>query len=294
MADSEHDIDNLIEKTEKEGDQVEPESGAGSLFAFAKVWSADKDGLEDMPDVVAETPDEADSWAKALQLIATERDKQREKEVTGRGVRRKAAAVFPQVSGLANPSARFVLTPLQQSLDLGDTPTKDQNKSRKRKHSRSKSAGSDGDSDFHAVQSDVASESDNTAAEVMDIDDVHMLDARGSSPPVPLATKRGFKTTARRRQKNHDRTLSPIDNRQHASERQQGEFCGLCGKVHQPGHCSMTESPENLAQYRLMLMQHAGDETLEERVGPPDRCLTRAVHSLTRCHTTACCHPGDR
>lgn len=28
----------------------------------------------------------------------------------------------------------------------------------------------------------------------------------------------------------------------------------------------MTESPENLAQYRLMLLQHAGDETLEERV----------------------------
>ncbi|KAI0654200.1 SNF2 family N-terminal domain-containing protein [Cubamyces menziesii] len=263
---SEHDIDNLIEKTEKEGDQVEPESGAGSLFAFAKVWSADKDGLEDMPDVVAETPDEADSWAKALQLIATERDKQREKEVTGRGVRRKAAAVFPQ-----------------QSLDLGDTPTKDQNKSRKRKHSRSKSAGSDGDSDFHAVQSDVASESDNTAAEVMDIDDVHMLDARGSSPPVPLATKRGFKTTARRRQKNHDRTLSPIDNRQHASERQQGEFCGLCGKVHQPGHCSMTESPENLAQYRLMLMQHAGDETLEERRAAI-RVIDETLHRLGKIH----------
>lgn len=100
-ADSEHDIESLIEKTEKEGEEVEAESGAG-LFAFAKVWSADKEGLEDLPDDVVENSEEADSWAKALQLIATERAKEREKEVTGRGVRRKAAAVFPHVSGIGS------------------------------------------------------------------------------------------------------------------------------------------------------------------------------------------------
>ncbi len=110
ITDSEHDIDNLIEKTEKEGDEIEPESGAGSLFAFAKVWSADKDGLEDLEDDVAENAEEADSWAKALQLIATERAKEREKEVTGRGVRRKAAAVFPQVSDTSNPLSDPCLT----------------------------------------------------------------------------------------------------------------------------------------------------------------------------------------
>lgn len=110
ITDSEHDIDNLIDKTEKEGDEVEPESGAGSLFAFAKVWSAEKDGLEDLADDVAENSEEADSWAKALQLIATERAKEREKEVTGRGVRRKAAAVFPQASDIGSLLSDSCLT----------------------------------------------------------------------------------------------------------------------------------------------------------------------------------------
>ncbi len=99
-VDSEHDVDNLIEKTEKEGDQVEPDSGgAGSLFAFAKVWSADKDDLEELAEQAPEHTEEADSWAKALELIAARKAAEQEKEVTGRGVRRKAAAVFafPQV-----------------------------------------------------------------------------------------------------------------------------------------------------------------------------------------------------
>ena len=34
----------------------------------------------------------------------------------------------------------------------------------------------------------------------------------------------------------------------------------------------MTESPENLATYRLILLSHAGDETIEERV----RACTRS------------------
>ncbi|KAI0375223.1 hypothetical protein BV20DRAFT_1110377 [Pilatotrama ljubarskyi] len=261
---SEHDIDNLIEKTEKEGDQVEPESEAGSLFAFAKVWSADKDGLEDLPDDVAENPEEADSWAKALQLIATERAKEREKEVTGRGVRRKAAAVFPQ-----------------QSLDLGDTPIKDQNKARKRKKSRGKSAESD-DSDFRAAVSDVVSESDDATEAAMDMDDIQMLEVRRSSPQVPLASGNGADHQASSRSRHPDltsRTLSPIHNRPKASGRQQGDFCGLCGKIHRPGHCSMTESPENLAQYRLMLMQHAGDETIEERRAAI-RVIDETLHRL--------------
>lgn len=98
-ADSEHDIENLIEKTEKEGDEVEADTGggAGSLFSFAKVWSADK-GLEELGDEVPDHAEEADSWAKALELIAARKATEQRMEATGRGVRRKAAAVFPQVS----------------------------------------------------------------------------------------------------------------------------------------------------------------------------------------------------
>ncbi|CDO72994.1 hypothetical protein BN946_scf185007.g48 [Trametes cinnabarina] len=238
---SEHDIDSLIEKTEKEGDQVEPESGAGSLFAFAKVWSADKEGLEDLPDETENRPDKDDSWAKALQLIASERDKERQKEATGRGVRRKAAAVFPQ-----------------QTLDLDDTPMKDQNKPKKGRKFNSKSAGSD-DSDFHAMMSDIASESDDAGDMRMDVDDIQLLQPRDSTPSAPSASK--------------------TENRPSTSDRPQGEFCGLCHSFHPPGHCSMTESPENLAQYRLMLMQHAGDETIEERRAAI-RVIDETLHRL--------------
>ena len=77
---------------------MEPDAGgAGSLFAFAKVWSANKDSLEDLADVSPEHAEEADSWAKALELIAARKATEKQKELTGRGVRRKAAAVFPQV-----------------------------------------------------------------------------------------------------------------------------------------------------------------------------------------------------
>ena len=64
----------------------------GGSFSFAKVWSAEQD--------VEETSDERaqeDAWAQTLARIAEERSKEQAKEETGRGVRRKAAAVFPQV-----------------------------------------------------------------------------------------------------------------------------------------------------------------------------------------------------
>jgi len=94
---SEQDIDKLIEKTEKEGDQVEPEVGAGGTFSFAKVWSAEKDSLEEIADDAPDAVDQVDSWAQTLERLAAERAKVEEQEVTGRGVRRRAAAVFPQV-----------------------------------------------------------------------------------------------------------------------------------------------------------------------------------------------------
>lgn len=90
FADSDNDIQQLIEKTEKEGDQQE--STTGEAFSFAKVWSAEQDD-DDTPDGRAEE----DAWAQTLARIAEERLKERAKEETGRGVRRKAAAVFPQV-----------------------------------------------------------------------------------------------------------------------------------------------------------------------------------------------------
>lgn len=100
FTDSEHDVDKLIEKTEQEGDEKEGENGssASAAFSFAKVWSADKDALEDMADEKEADGSHIDAWTQALERLAAERKQAQADEVTGRGVRRKAAAVFaPQV-----------------------------------------------------------------------------------------------------------------------------------------------------------------------------------------------------
>ena len=95
-SDSELDIDNLIAKTEKEGDE-ETAPKEGAAFSFAKIWTADKDELEEVAD---DDQFEVDSWAQTLQKINDERAKKQaqEEEESGRGsrrnVRRKAAAAI--------------------------------------------------------------------------------------------------------------------------------------------------------------------------------------------------------
>ena len=100
----------------------------------------------------------------------------------------------------------------------------------------------------------------------MDIDDLGPVAVPDFGPSFAVEPMSGPKKQPKHKATDvPHRPLSPIHNRQQVSETG-AEFCGLCSKHHAPGHCSMTESPENLAQYRLMLMQHAGDETIEERV----------------------------
>ena len=96
-ADTEQDIEHLIDKTEQEGEQEETVKDQLS-FSFAKVWAADKDSLEDVAD---DTPD-VDSWAQTLKRIAAEQRQHKDQEMTGRGTRRRAAAapLFPQVRSM--------------------------------------------------------------------------------------------------------------------------------------------------------------------------------------------------
>jgi len=88
--DTDQDIEKLIEKTEKEAVQEAPKAAGGLTFAFAKVWAADKDSLE---EVVEE--DQGDSWALALQKINEEKEKEQSKQaaLSGRGARRRAADI---------------------------------------------------------------------------------------------------------------------------------------------------------------------------------------------------------
>ncbi|GBE77743.1 hypothetical protein SCP_0106250 [Sparassis crispa] len=244
---SEHDIENLIEKTEKEGDQVEPQAaaGAGAAFSFAKVWSADKDSLEEMPDEPQDNGDQVDSWAQTLERLASERAKGQAKEVTGRGVKRRAAAVFPQ-----------------QNLDLGDTPVK--GKKGKRKH-KSKSVISD-ESDAYVGPEQITT-SDSEITEPLAATDLDL--AIPSRSPSPIA-----------RPKPLHKSSSPILNR---SQAPQDDTCGLCGSRHGNSACYMTNSSENLAEYRYMLLVHAGDEPLEERRSAI-QAIDEALHKRGKLH----------
>ncbi|KAJ7293407.1 SNF2 family DNA-dependent ATPase [Mycena rebaudengoi] len=84
------DVDKLIDKTEQEAEPEKTTKEGVLSFAFAKIWAAEKDALEE----VVEEEDQGDSWAQTLQKITADREKTRAQEVatTGRGARRRAAA----------------------------------------------------------------------------------------------------------------------------------------------------------------------------------------------------------
>jgi len=102
-SDSEQDLDKLIEKTETKDEQPkEAGEDTGHAFSFARVWTAENDGLEEVDDRAHEPSGTVDSWAHTLELIAKEKAQMKATERTGRGVRRKAAiAAGNQVVSIA-------------------------------------------------------------------------------------------------------------------------------------------------------------------------------------------------
>jgi chromodomain-helicase-DNA-binding protein 4 len=72
--------------------------------------------------------------------------------------------------------------------------------------------------------------------------------------------------TQKKRQSGYTNApLSPIHNRLALDNADLA--CGLCGTEHPNRPCFMTESSENLAEYRRLLTTLDSDEPIEERVG---------------------------
>ncbi|KDQ63375.1 hypothetical protein JAAARDRAFT_169132 [Jaapia argillacea MUCL 33604] len=284
---TDHDLDKLIEKTETEGDQSEADkagaNSGGGLFAFAKIWSADKDTLEELEEVPV---DQGDSWAQTLERITAEKERVVAQEVTGRGARRKAAPAFAQQT----------LPP-----ELEDSPDKNKDK-RKKKGRRSKSRTSDDDDDddyrVHlgsgaaSIGANSDGESSDTTASLMK-DDLKGLSrgpgkkhAVGLSVPFDSLAMSDDEPTSRYRVAGGGAPLSPIHangNGRRPRLEDDADFCGLCGSVHGPGFCYMTESSENLAEYRQMLLVHADDEPIEDR-----RAAIEAIDETL--HKRGCLH----
>ena len=88
--DTEADLEKLIIKTETDGGD-RPAENTRNLFSFARVWSANKDDLEDLNEDEGDPSAEADSWAQTLAKIASQKEAATQVvEASGRGVRRKA------------------------------------------------------------------------------------------------------------------------------------------------------------------------------------------------------------
>ena len=81
----------MIEKTETEDEQPKEAGEDAGAFSFAKVWTTENDGLEEVDDRAHKPSEPVDSWAHTLELIAKEQAQTKAAERTGRGVRRKAA-----------------------------------------------------------------------------------------------------------------------------------------------------------------------------------------------------------
>ncbi|THH02604.1 hypothetical protein EW026_g282 [Hermanssonia centrifuga] len=231
---SEHDIDNLIEKTEKEGDSQEPQPGESLQFSFAKVWAAEKDSLEEMPE--NESQGQEDVWAQTLARIAEESAKVQAKEVTGRGVRRRAAAVFPQIQ------------------DLGDTPKKDKEKGKQKGKGKSKASPLESGDEYSIGDLPTDGATSDSGGSVV---------SEGAALELSQLIVKQHK---KKKSRHLDDAAATHLVSNHAEPPDESlRTCGLCGLSHPNTKCYMTESSENLAGYRNILLTHAGDEPLEDR-----------------------------
>ncbi|TFK36879.1 hypothetical protein BDQ12DRAFT_686022 [Crucibulum laeve] len=249
---SEQDIDKLIAKTEKEGDQEEAPKEGGLTFSFAKIWAADKDSLEEIED-----DDQADSWAQTLQKIEAERAKELSHEVaiSGRGARRKAADVA------------------KTKLQVEETPEKGKGKSKRKV---SKSIASDADGSAY-LGSEVEAESDDS-----EIDNDGQMD-KEFLMDLQNKDQRKSKSKIYPHSTVEDPSSGPVASIQNTPHHDLA-FCGLCTGRHGSGlgQCPMTDRSENLAEFREMLLLHADDEPWEVRnaaITAIDNVLSRRGHT---------------
>ena len=215
-----------------------------------------------LEDVVDETPD-VDSWAQTLKRIAAEQKQHKGQEATGRGTRRRAAAapLFPQVGIGTTMQWRSIHGSLQispqQTLNLDDLI--ETSPQRRRSGSRSSV------SEFSSYSDGSVHEGSDESVDLdmaIDLEDQTVIlnrqDRLPSSQLVQWSTRPMdslvVHTPPRRVEQSTHHGLETDDN-----------YCGLCGSTH-ADECSMLKSPENLVEYRQLLLAHEDDESLEDRV----------------------------
>ena len=275
----------MVERTEKEGDKQDDEKKEGLGFAFAQIWSAEKDTLEEVQDEGNALNEQDDSWTQTLAVsflfeISGRFRTYHHISASPRSARRYRRKKCPvEVSAVERqlhrryPCCPFVvmqplLTAAEKPIvvDFEDTPVRNKGASK----IRSKSTISD--------ESDAYTGSGLGGSDGEDTDDtgypgVYDLDTLTEPPPPAI------KGLAAPSSSKHPDTgpLSLIHNMQRHDGNDAVSYCGLCGTAHGDGACYMTESSNNLAEYRQMLILHADDEPVEERVSNFLKFLSEVV-----------------
>ena len=244
FEDSEQDIDQLIEKTEQGGDDQERDASSKSAFSFARIFSAGKDILEEMPDENEPTKNEADSWAQTLAHIAQVQaaSQTRAVEISGRGVRRKAAQIKVK-SELIAWLHLILMSAMQTSYFEGGSPEKVAVEATA--PSPSMSDGEYSLSKSHQNSSD----SSGSDSEVPHDDDSTMT----TNVPNNMPLSKDLQNSDARTSSNIG--TDPVK-----------EQCGLCKRSHLPGSCFMVQSSKNLAEYREILIMESLYESFQTRV----------------------------
>jgi chromodomain-helicase-DNA-binding protein 4 len=145
---------------------------------------------------------------------------------------------------------------LQQQLDflegLEETPTKGKGKGKGKGKQKGQPLKSGTSSDSDAYDGSThhgAGDDTDDSTDSMDVD--------GELPEAPaLPTKQPRNYSAPFPNVQPGSTLPPHG----------GQGCGLCGRIHGPGACSMVGSSSNLMEYREILLNHSDNEPWEYRV----------------------------
>jgi chromodomain-helicase-DNA-binding protein 4 len=145
-------------------------------------------------------------------------------------------------------------------IDFDDTPVKGRKKSHK-----SNSTVSDESEEYTGSVVGVSDGEDtDDAAPLPSGELLALTDEAHTKNETPKRTNiEGIAGTSRNRD---TAPLSPIHNTKHNGYEAGNPMCSLCGIRHGDDACYMTESSENLAEYRQMLILHADDEPIEDRV----------------------------
>ena len=122
----------------------------------------------------------------------------------------------------------------------------------------------DGDNDMSTTgdSADFVNDLNTIQGDIMDLD----------KPP----TEKQVEKKKKKHPFRESRPLPPIHN---TAPRE----CGLCHSTHGPGGCLMTQTSENLVEYRRMLVTHADDEPWDDRVSIPSHKLQKRI-VVTVCH----------